>query len=231
MNAIDEAHQEKLLFLQEYNHTLKEFNSFKQEFGILPKDSIYMELKENVLRANDNYNRARTSYNELLFPREFSNVPTQAMNNQRLAEQTVDLMDLLMRLKIGAPKVTATKHKTLYFMLNACHVLAMLCVVEIIVFPLVSNWSPTGMLLIFPSVFGLYSLHVKNSNMLALFSWLKILFTVMELVIFFNSPSLLFNPFIIIIALLRLLMIYFYLYCVQKIIDGHDFEESQILDP
>ena len=66
MEALEEARQDKLNAQNEFNLAKDEFKSWKDLNGIQPKDEVYLELKQAVLAANDNFNKARDIYNRLI---------------------------------------------------------------------------------------------------------------------------------------------------------------------
>ena len=66
MDALEDARQDKLNAQNEFNLAKDEFKSWKDLNGIQPKDEVYLELKQAVLAANDNFNKARDIYNRLI---------------------------------------------------------------------------------------------------------------------------------------------------------------------
>ena len=66
MNALEEARQDKLNAQIEFNIAKDEFKKWKEVNGIKPQDEVYLELKQAVLTANDNFNKSRDIYNRLM---------------------------------------------------------------------------------------------------------------------------------------------------------------------
>ena len=227
MNSLEEARQDKLNAQIEFTTAKEEFKMWKEMNGIKPKDEIYIELKQAVLTANDNFNKARDIYNRLMTSKgemkpsvmlPERNVPSNtvsslpATNSQVVAEEVT-----CSSFSAGPPVVSQNRNRDLIFRIHIKAIIGFFCIMSVLGNVNSMIMGP-GFGLIFLILNLMLSSVITSTNLgyISICGWVKLLCTIIELIVTFTAPRYYYGPPQIIDPIFQVIFGYGYLFGLQQ---------------
>ena len=251
MNPIFEAHKDKLNAQLVLNEAKTEFRNWKKLYGINPKDSVYVELKEAELAAAQNYNSVREHYFKILEstpakPNGYGSIEGIPI---RLGNESISPLQ---------QEVTAATESISHSLLpNGCHfgdlnkleppcilrnvkrepfvriptelvlILSFLIAQAGILFQLLMRFNDTLPYLLICLLIGATALTSSSPSLLTLFGWSTLATTMVGIVVTFTNTQWVDQFTVLTLAIIQPLGLIAFFYCLQKCYDdlvGRDAE-------
>jgi hypothetical protein len=246
---VEEARAEKNAAVIIFNEAETAFSAWKNEHGVEPENPIYQELKAELNRTHDNVIAANKSFDMALHVHFMGN-ETSSLDSTELAEPISKVVAILKpppvmkfaRMMLGKPPNThhVSSHIPIQpnTVVNGVITCRFRCktIVEIIlattsIFGIVNFSISSNRFILITTLFdlsGLFVFSFEELNAIALFSWVELLISLVELIMIWRqilhsyaSTNLVGEMLLAITTAIVLVFYLTWIFCFFYCIEGH----------